>query len=152
MAKLAGFLKIYSHMEMSMSNLSSKVWRLHCRWRKRERKSCQPGIEMRPLGHLPTYIRHTHVCLRSLFTHTFTLSNHINISFNSQKNSFSSPSTFCNQRLATRRWPIHQLFFFFFSRPLTICNLHSMPIYLPGISMCSRTALLMHLLPLRHIR
>ena len=33
-----------------------------------------------------------------------------------------------------------------------MCNLHSMPIYLLGISMCSRTALLMHLLPLRHIR
>ena len=98
---------------------------------------------------------HTHVCLRSLFTHTFTLSNHINISFNSKKTSLPFPR---HRRSAIKDWQrgggrsINFFFFFFFSRPLTMCNLHSMPIYLLGISMCSRTALLMHLLPLRHIR
>ena len=107
MAKLAGFF--FSRFIV--------IWKWACQTSplksggctadgERERKSCQPGIEMRPLGHLPTYIRHTHVCLRSLFTHTLTLGNHINISLNSKKPLFPFlaidilQSKTCNEEVA----------------------------------------------------
>jgi len=70
MAKLAGLLKIYSHMEMSMSNLSSKVWRLQME-KEREKKlpTRNRNASFGPFTNLHT--THTRLLAVLIYTHIY---------------------------------------------------------------------------------